>query len=123
MRIRRLDLTRYGKFTNQSLDLPRGESDFHLIYGSNEAGKSTIRSAVVDLLYGINRTSPFNFVHEYSEMCIGALVETNGGSLDFRRLKRNKGSLVDPGASPCPIMSWCHFWAGPIRTSSCACLR
>ena len=44
MRLRRLDLTRYGKFTGHSLDFGErkpGAPDFHIVYGLNEAGKST----------------------------------------------------------------------------------
>ncbi len=54
MRIRRLDLTRYGRFTNHSIDFgaPEAEKpDFHLIVGANEAGKSTLTAAIVDLLF------------------------------------------------------------------------
>lgn len=102
MRIRRLDLSRYGNFTDRSIELPAGEFDFHVIFGPNEAGKSTIRNAVADLLYGIPAQSPYRFVHAYSEMCIGALIEDGGQSLDFKRLKRNKGSLVDAHDKPLP---------------------
>ena len=42
MRIERLDLTRYGRFSDYAIDFgPRPESgpDFHVVYGLNEAGK------------------------------------------------------------------------------------
>jgi uncharacterized protein YhaN len=115
MRIRRFDLVRYGKFTDQSMDLPAAEIDFHLIYGQNEAGKSTVRDAIVDLFYGIPRTSRYNFVHEYSEMCLGALIEANRDSLDFRRLKRNKSSLVDPAGGVLPESVLLPFLGGTDR--------
>ena len=38
MRISRLDLRRFGKFTDQSIPLPTATKDFHLIVGPNEAG-------------------------------------------------------------------------------------
>jgi uncharacterized protein YhaN len=47
MRISRLDLLRYGKFTEKSVSLPKAEKDFHLIVGPNEAGKSTLRNAIL----------------------------------------------------------------------------
>ena len=74
MRLRRLDLTRYGKFTNQILDFgprPEGLPDLHIVYGPNEAGKSTAFAAFLDLLFGIGTQSPFNFLHPYSTMRIG----------------------------------------------------
>ena len=52
MRLARLDLDRYGRFTDVHLSLPHGESDFHVIYGPNEAGKSTTRNALAESLVG-----------------------------------------------------------------------
>ena len=49
MRIRELKLIRYGKFTDRTLALPFKDRDIHLIVGPNEAGKSTTRSAILDL--------------------------------------------------------------------------
>ena len=46
MRIRELKLIRYGKFTDRTLALPPGSRDIHLIVGPNEAGKSTVRTAI-----------------------------------------------------------------------------
>lgn len=68
MRIIRLDLLRYGKFTDKSVSLPSSAKDFHLIVGPNEAGKSTLRNAVQDLLFGIETRSRYNFLHPHSEM-------------------------------------------------------
>ncbi len=51
MRLIRLDLTRYGKFTDHPLafgDRPSGSPDLHVVYGPNEAGKSTALSALLD---------------------------------------------------------------------------
>lgn len=61
MRINRLDLLRYGKFTDRSIFLPQSNQDFHLIIGPNEAGKSTIRSAILDLFFGVENRSAYNF--------------------------------------------------------------
>ena len=55
MRLRRLDLIRYGHFTDKSIDLPAAEVDFHIVYGPNEAGKSTALSAIEDLLKGAKK--------------------------------------------------------------------
>ena len=46
MRLQKLELNRYAKFTEQTLDFPKTDCDFHLIVGANEAGKSTLRRAV-----------------------------------------------------------------------------
>lgn len=68
MRITRLDLLRYGKFTDKSVELPHADKDFHLIVGPNEAGKSTIRNAIQELLFGIETRSSYNFLHPHSAL-------------------------------------------------------
>ena len=95
MRVRRLELIRYGKFAGRALDLPRGSGagDFHVIVGPNEAGKSTIRAALSDLLYGFATRSPYGFVHGLSELRLGATLEHEGSALAFQRKKGNVRTL------------------------------
>ena len=61
MRIQRLDLLRYGHFTGTQIELPAGPSDFHILFGPNEAGKSTALTAIEDLLFGIPTRRPTIF--------------------------------------------------------------
>ena len=100
MRINRLDLLRYGKFTDHSISLPQSNQDFHLIIGPNEAGKSTIRSAILDLLFGIETRSAYNFLHEYPDMRLGALIQQETNLLEFQRTKASKQSLFDLQGKP-----------------------
>ncbi|PDT85179.1 AAA family ATPase [Sinorhizobium sp. BJ1] len=105
MRLQQLDLVRYGKFTGRSLDFGAarpGEPDFHLIYGPNEAGKSTLFSGFLDLLFGIERVSPYGFLHPYPTMRIGGVVEAGGKRHHAYRIKRNANSLVGPDEQPLP---------------------
>lgn len=53
MKILRLDLLAFGPFSGESLPLHMGEHGFHLVYGPNEAGKSTSLRAIRQFLYGI----------------------------------------------------------------------
>ena len=121
MRFRRLDLIRYGIFTDRSIDLagPDGmeEPDFHLIVGPNEAGKSTIRHAISDLLFGIESRSRFDFLHRKSEMCLGALLENGDARLEFHRLKRNKQPLRGLDDTPLPDDALAPFTGNADRTS------
>ena len=94
MRLRRLDLIRYGRFTDSSLELSLGEPDFHIVVGPNEAGKSTVRSAVGDLLFGIPARSTLNFLHEYGSMRVGAVLEGDGQRLEVRRRKGTRDTLL-----------------------------
>lgn len=105
MRIERLDLTRYGHFTDRQLAFPApapGEPDLHVVFGPNEAGKSTIFAAWLDLLYGIPTRSPFNFLHAYSTLQIGAAISSANGPLDLVRTKALQNSLKDPTGQPLP---------------------
>lgn len=102
MRIARLDLLRYGRFTDQSLSLPASSRDFHLIVGPNEAGKSTVRSAILDALFGIENRSPFNFIHAYSDMRLGLRVEHEDGALDFVRIKGRARTLQNLAGETLP---------------------
>ena len=47
----------------------------HIVFGLNEAGKSTALSGYLDLLFGIEERSRYNFLHEYSAMRIGGVLE------------------------------------------------
>ena len=103
MRLNALDITRYGKFTDHVIDFGRpveGQPDLHIIYGPNEAGKSTVFSAFLDLLFGIETRSRFNFIHPYSAMRIGAVLDMADGPLEVARIKRPQRSLLDGNDRP-----------------------
>lgn len=102
MRLARLDLTRYGKFTDKSLSFPKSDCDLHLIVGPNEAGKSTIRQAILDLFYGIAKSSPYSFMHGLPEMVVGGVLDDADGPLEFRRLKKTKNPLANAAGEPFP---------------------
>ena len=103
MRLRRLDLTRYGKFTDHSIDFgpaEPGAPDLHIVYGLNEAGKSTALAAYLDLIFGIEERSRFNFLHPYPSMQIGGLLEFSGETHELVRVKQRTGSLLDKSGQP-----------------------
>ena len=100
MRLRRLDLLRYGHFTDRSIELPPGGADLHVVFGPNEAGKSTALCAMEDLLFGIPMRSPYDFLHGYSEMRIGARIENAKASLEVLRRKGRKDTLLGAGGLP-----------------------
>ena len=102
MRVQKLDLLRYGRFTNVSLEFPALKSDIHIIFGPNEAGKSTSLAAIEDLLFGIPHNSSYNFVHDYGSMRVGGVLQHDGKTLDVRRRKGNKDTLLGPDETPLP---------------------
>lgn len=102
MRLNRLDLIRYGKFDGQSIDFPAAKQDFHLVVGANEAGKSTLRSAILDLLFGIPTRSPLGFLHPLSELRLGASIANRTGAIEFHRAKAQKQTLRTPSDALLP---------------------
>lgn len=91
MRLQTLELIRYGKFSGRTLHFPRtGDRDFHLVVGPNEAGKSTLRRAVGELLFGMPLRSPMDFVHPLADLRLGAVVESAAGTLAFHRARGRK---------------------------------
>ncbi|WP_462325792.1 AAA family ATPase [Desulfoplanes sp.] len=99
MRIDRFDLLAFGRFTDTSLDLSDGDQGLHLIYGNNEAGKSTSLRGLVAWLFGIPARTTDNFTHPNPQLRIGGRLRlVSGQTLDFMRRKGNKGTLLDPGS-------------------------
>ena len=97
MRLRHLDLIRYGRFTEHRLDFGPGggETDVTIVYGENEAGKSTAFSAWLDLLFGLPLQHPYDFVHARKDLMVGATLDTEEGPLALRRTGQRQGSLTD----------------------------
>lgn len=54
MKFKKIELKSFGKFNNKNLDF---EDGFNFIYGENEAGKSTMESAIYGLFYGFSKDS------------------------------------------------------------------
>jgi uncharacterized protein YhaN len=102
MRIRQLDLLRYGHFTDATIVLPACNPDFQMLLGENEAGKSTAMAGVEDLLFGIPPNSSRNFLHEYNAMRVGALLGKGTDTLKVRRRKGNKDTLLGDDDMPIP---------------------
>jgi len=94
MKINSLNLIAFGNFADVSIDL--SGPGLHIVYGPNEAGKTTARAAVTDLLYGIGNRTSFDFFHPANKLQIGGtLLEQNGDEISVIRHKRNKNNLLD----------------------------
>nr|WP_319491862.1 AAA family ATPase [uncultured Desulfobacter sp.] len=95
MRINRLDLMAFGHFTEKTLDLSDGNLGLHIIYGDNEAGKSTSLRALIDWLFGIQTRTSYNFLHANPQLRIGGeLQRLDGQKIEFIRRKGNKDTLL-----------------------------
>lgn len=100
MKIKRLELKAYGHFSDCLLDFDSPTPGLHIVYGPNEAGKSTTLRALHGLFYGIPVRTADNFRYDYSRLLIGgSLVSGAGKELSFWRRKKNIGDLLDADQS------------------------
>jgi len=98
MRISKLDLIAYGPFTDITLDFGNDGKGLHIIYGPNEAGKTSAMRAIYAFFFGMGRITPDAFTHSYANLKIGAeLVGENGERIELIRVKKDKNSLMAPG--------------------------
>jgi uncharacterized protein YhaN len=101
MRIDRLELLAYGPFTDKVLDFSGRPRALQLVYGPNEAGKSSTLRALVGLLYGIETRTQDAHQHDMNKLRIGAtLVDEQGHALRVVRRKGAKNTLLDPLEQP-----------------------
>ncbi len=97
MKFLRLDLLAYGPFTRRPLVFPADGPNLHIVYGPNEAGKSTTLRAITGFFYGIEMQTGDAHLHPMSELRIGAtLRHSDGQERAFVRKKGNRATLLDP---------------------------
>ncbi|MEO6602166.1 MAG: AAA family ATPase, partial [Polyangiaceae bacterium] len=102
MRFNRLSFLSFGPFTGLELDLSGGApGGFHMIYGPNEAGKSSALRGVHDLLFGFPERTQDAHVHPNPDLRIAATLGTeDGNAITVQRLKRRKDALRDAQDAP-----------------------
>jgi chromosome segregation protein len=105
MRLNRLDLTRYGRFKDAQIVMPLPKADtpdVTVIYGPNEAGKSTAFTAYLELLFGMKaRDHPYEFRFKRSDLLVGAELDVpNLGPVVLQRNSKRAQSLLDDQGQP-----------------------
>lgn len=101
MKFVRLDLIAYGPFTRRSFVFPADGPSLHILYGPNEAGKSTTLRAITSLLYGIEKNTDDAHLHPMSDLRVGAtLRHTSGQERAFIRKKGNQATLLNHAEQP-----------------------
>jgi uncharacterized protein YhaN len=121
MRLLRLDLKAFGPFTDRSLEFTTKVPGLHLIFGPNEAGKSSSLRALKALLCGFPQQTPDNFLHNYDQLLVaGCLVNSAGQELIFQRRKKRVGDLLDAAGNPLDaavLKPFLHGLEGPLFAS------
>jgi len=94
VKILQIGLLAFGPFTDKILDLHKGHEGLHIVYGLNEAGKTSALRALRQLLYGIPERSSDGFIHPYAKLRIGGkLLKSDGAVLEFVRRKGRVNTL------------------------------
>ncbi len=95
MKIERLDLIAFGPFTGKTLALDG--PGLQLVYGPNEAGKSSTLRALLDLLFDFEHATDDNFIHSYQDLRVGALLRNAAGqTFECVRKKGKLNTLLHP---------------------------
>ncbi len=63
MKINKIKINQYGKLENIDIDLKK----FNIVYGKNEAGKSTILSFIQSMFYGISKNKNKKLYSDYDQ--------------------------------------------------------
>ena len=103
MRLLTFEMLAYGRFTEKVLDLSGGKEGLHMIYGPNEAGKSIALRALTNFFFGIPARTNDNFLHDNTNLRIGALIlHSDGTRLHAVRRKGLKDTLLNEFGIPIP---------------------
>ncbi len=101
MRLRSLQLVAFGPFEGQSLDLASERGVVNVVYGANEAGKSTSLRALEALFFGMEHTTADAHRHTPSALRVGGVIEAaDGTTLQLVRRKGRKDTLRDGADLP-----------------------
>ena len=111
MRLHRLELASYGAFSKRSIDIGPGLT---VVYGPNESGKSTLRHAIGDVLWGVQpRLHPYAFLVSPAQLRLTATMTESAGqddlageitlTFDSRGCRRSDNVAVEPWWRTGPI--------------------
>lgn len=94
MRILSLDLIAFGPFSAKRLDFSAGREGLHIVYGPNEAGKSSALRALRQLLHGIPERSADAFLHPFPKLRIGGCLRSAGGEVLAVVRRKGRGNTL-----------------------------
>lgn len=101
MKLQRLDVLAFGALRGTTLSLGSDEPCLHVVYGPNEAGKSTALRALHGLFYGIPEGTPDAHRYKANELRIAAVLQdARGRELYVVRRKGRKQTLAAADGKP-----------------------
>jgi len=107
-----MNLIAFGPFTEKVIAFNSNYPGLHIIYGHNEAGKSSALRALQCMLYGFPERISDDFIHPYGKLRIGGtLCLSNGKILEFIRRKARVNALR--GADDAEVIEWTKVFLKP----------
>jgi uncharacterized protein YhaN len=106
-----LELGKFGAFETLRIAF-RPDARLHVVYGPNEAGKSTALAAVGALLFGVPERTPYASRFPGQLRVAAEIVAAGGRSLKFQRRKGRKTTLLDSSGNPLPDDALAPFLGG-----------
>lgn len=101
MRLTSFALRRYGPFEEAALAFDPAPGRINLVLAPNGAGKSVLRHAFGELLFGIGGQTPMGFRHGYAGMQLSATgLARDGSPFAFTRRKGNRNTLTGESDAP-----------------------
>ena len=92
MKFSKIRFEKIGPFDDTTLDFSKGNPGLHIVYGSNEAGKSSALKYIEWFLFGIPPQNDDNFKHAFGDFLIeSTILDSNSKTHLLKRKKANKG--------------------------------
>jgi uncharacterized protein YhaN len=114
VRLLSLELEKFGAFADLRIAF-RQDARLHVVYGPNEAGKSTALAAVGALLFGVPERTPYASRFP-GQLRVGAeIAAADGRRLKFWRRKGRRMTLLDGAGDPLPDDALAPFLGGLSR--------
>ncbi|CAM3079177.1 ATP-binding protein [Lactiplantibacillus plajomi] len=113
MRIKRVEIAGFGKFTQQVFELADG---LQVIYGDNESGKSTLRAFILGMLFGFpSRRHPLERYEPQATSQYGGSLDlmVNGTTYRLTRLGDQPAQLIDLATQAAQPLSLLDHWLAP----------
>ena len=124
MRLTALTLENYGIFQSQRIEFCPAPGRINLLIAPNGAGKSILRNAFCDVLFGIHGQTPMGFRYGYGRMRLMAeALDPAAGRYRFVAARETATRWLTRLARRSIRRRWPGFSARPTALWSSACSR
>lgn len=95
MKFANIRFEKIGPFDNTTLNFSMGKPGLHIVYGSNEAGKSSALKYIDWFLFGIPPKNDDDFKYDFKDFLIeSTILDNNSKTHLLKRKKANKGRTI-----------------------------